>query len=442
MLVLGLGPFLVNLDITAVVVALPAMGRELGFGPEGHARVMDAYSLAFTAALLAAGALADRHGRRRALLGGNLLFLLASAACGLAPDGGILVAARVLQGLAAAFVITGALALIPTAYPEPAHRARAFAILGVGTGAAMALGPTLGGLVAEAVGWRLIFLVNLPLCAVIGAALPRIVPEARDEARPPADWPGITLLTLALALSVEALLQARENLALAALGLPLAGVLLAAFAARERRRLQPTLDPRLFRHPAVLGVSLVILAVSLSYWSALVYLPPFLADAFAMGGGQIGVAMLAATLPMLVLPPFGASLLPRVGWRRLFAVSLILISCGTAVLAGAALFVGPSGLALAYLGMALAGIGAALAHPQLSGALLALAPPEAAGMASALTIVMRQGGFAIGIAVLGAAVGAGTSMDRFAAAFALASAAALLGAAAASRLLPAAERDG
>lgn len=128
---LAMAAFLTQLDVTAVVVVMPAIGADLGFGLAGFAWVMDAYSLAFTGFLLVAGALADRHGRRRALLGGNILFALASLGCGLAWDGPSLWAARVAQGAGAAFVITGAMASIAGAYPEAAGRVRAFGLMGI-----------------------------------------------------------------------------------------------------------------------------------------------------------------------------------------------------------------------------------------------------------------------------------------------------------------------
>ena len=136
--VLGLGAFLTQFDVTALVVVMPEIGRDLGIGMPGLAWVVDAYSLAFTAALLAAGALADRHGRRRALLLGNGLFAAASVACALAGTAPALCVARAAQGIGAAFLITGVIASIAGAFPDPALRARALALTGILSGVAMA----------------------------------------------------------------------------------------------------------------------------------------------------------------------------------------------------------------------------------------------------------------------------------------------------------------
>ncbi len=210
--------------------------------------------------------------------------------------------------------------------------------------------------------------------------------------------------------------------------------LLAVFALQQRRRVTPLLDPAVFATPAMIGVGLLLIAVSASSWAILVYLPPALQAAFGWSADRIGLALLAATMPMLVVPLIGGRLVTRLGWRRHFAVSLALIAIGDLLLLAATWRAGaPETLALMLAGMVLIGIGAALAHPQLSGAMLALTPPDRAGMASAVTIVARQGGFAIGIAAL-AVVGGGQACG---AVFASAAAIAVAGAIVAMALLPA-----
>ncbi|UWU79352.1 MFS transporter [Bradyrhizobium huanghuaihaiense] len=402
---LGMAAFLTQFDVTGVVVAMPAMAAELGFGAAAYAWVMDAYSLAFTGGLLAAGALADRYGRRRAMLGGNIVFLAGSIACGVATGGPELWAARAVQGLGAAFVVTGGIALLASTYARPDERVRAFAIMGVISGVAMALGPTLGGLVSSWIGWRWIFLANIPLCLLVILAVPRLVAESRDPAGRPLDWGGVVLLTLALGLAIESLLMGRAAPAWIAVGLGGSMCLFVIFGIQQRRRPAPIFDPAVFGRPVMAGISLVLVAVSIGYWAVLVYLPPFLSAAFGWTGSSVGVALLSATLPMLVLPPYGARLAKRWGWRGLFATAMLVLLAGNLVLVLAASGWLPNMdviLAATAIGMLLIGLGAVLAHPQLSGAVVALVPPAQTGMASAVTVVMRQAGFALGIAALGA----------------------------------------
>lgn len=430
---LGLGAFLAQFDVTALVVVLPEIGRDLALGLPGLAWIIDAYSLAFTAALLAAGALADRYGRRRSLLVGNAVFAAASLACALAGTAPALWAARAGQGIGAALLITGSLASIAAAFPDPSRRARAYALIGILSGVAMALGPTLGSLLAAWFGWRAIFVANVLPCGLIAPAVPRLVGEGRAGTGIPVDWLGLVLLTGALGLAVEGCFQLRDPLRCAAS--LAAGLLLAlAFAGRQSGRAHPLIAPALVSDRTVRAVIVLLLAVSAGYWAVLVYLPVFLLAAFGLDAQAAGVALLAATLPMLVLPPMGGRMIQTLGWRRSFGSAQALIAAGNAVLVGAAV-VDPSNLAGALAGMAAVGAGAALAHPQLSGAIVALAPPETAGMASAVTMVARQGGFALGVAVLGVLAPTGPDGTGYAAVFGVAAALGLVGLGA-CRLLP------
>lgn len=436
-LALGFAAFLTNFDITAVVVALPTVAGDLGFGVAGYAWVMDAYSLAFTGCLLVSGALADRHGRRRAMLFGNGVFAVASLACGLAPDGPTLWAARALQGFGAAFMVTGGIALIAGAYPDPGARSRAFAWLGVMSGIAMAVGPTGGGLIASWFGWRWIFLINLPACLLVAWAVPRLLCEARETTRRPIDFLGVVLATAALGLLIEALLHVRSDGGVATTGLALSVLLAYGFVFRQRRRKQPLLDPDVFSQPVMIGVAGLLIALSIGFWAVLVYLPLFLSSTFAWSPETAGLALLPATLPMLFLPPAGGRLVDRVGWRLHFACAMAFVAAGNILIAAALASDGPSpSLPLIITGLALIGIGAALAHPQLSGAVVALVPAGQTGMASAVTIVMRQAGFAIGIALLGATLDTHGGAVSYFWLFVVAAGAALTGLAAAMGFLP------
>lgn len=433
--VLALAVCLTQFDVTAAAVALPGIRAELGFSLGATAWVMDAYSLAFAGTLFAAGALADRFGRRRILLVGNGGFALASLLCGLAWDGPTLWTARALQGAAAAFFITGGLAAISLCYPasNTNNRARAFGIIGVTGGAAMALGPTLGGLIAAHAGWRWVFLINLPICALSEWAVRRVIAESRDEEGRPLDPAGVALLTLAIALPVQAILQDGSSLwrwSGIALGLLCAAALGLQQKRRVRRNLRPMLEPALFLRRAPLGILAILFSLSVGYWAVLVWLPLWLQAAYGLSTEQTGLAMLAATLPMLVLPPLGVRLTQRFGWRANFTGSMALLGLGMAALALAAVL--KMNLPWSLAAMMVAACGAGLSNAQVSGALVALAPADRAGMASALATVMRQAGYALGIALLGTV----SRVADYNVSFAVAAWAAIVGSVAAAVCLP------
>jgi EmrB/QacA subfamily drug resistance transporter len=436
-LALGLSTFLILFDVTAVVVAMPAIAKDVGLDVAGLAWVIDAYSLAFTGALLASGALADRFGRRRSMLAGNAVFLVASVACGMALSEPILLAARAVQGVGAAFMATGGTALVAIAFPNVAQRARAFGAIGVISGVAMALGPTLGGFLASWLGWRWIFFANVPFCLALALAVPRLVAETNDREGRRLDLVGIALLTISLGLVIDALLRRDSSPALRATCL-IAGTTAAfLFLWQQWRSPRPVLDPRVFATLAMAGVATLLIAIQFGYWAVVVYLPLFLRAALHISMDVAGAALLAATLPMLLVPLIGGRLATHWGWRRLFTTAFGLVAIGDVSLVFAALSDGAEmRLAATIAGMATIGIGAALANPQLSGVVLALAPSTQAGMASAVTFFVRQAGFAISIAALGLTLGAVDAAGKFAQPFALAALAALLGVIAAFVLLP------
>ena len=437
-LVLGLGIFLVPFDLTVVVVALPGIAGNLGFSVDGAAWVFDAYSLAFTGALLASGALADRFGPRRSMLAGNAVFLAASIACGLATNGPMLLAARAAQGVGAAFLVTGALALVAGTFPDREQRARAFGIVGVVSGVAMALGPTLGGLLASWFGWRFIFYANIPFCIALAFAAPRLVAETSEPNGRPLDPLGVALLTIALGLAVDALLRRDGSLALRLSCLAGSAAVGLLFVLQQWRSRHPMFDPRVFATSAMVAVGALLTAIQFGYWALLVYLPLFLSAGLSMSMEVAGMALLAATLPMLLIPLIGGRFVTRWGWRRFFAVAFGIIVAGDCLLVFAALAADPAKrLAVTMAGMLTIGVGAALANPQMSGVALALAPPAQAGMTSAMTMIVRQAGFSISIAALGASLGTTDVAAAFAVPFALAALATLLIMTAALVLLPA-----
>ncbi|WP_398481540.1 MFS transporter [Tardiphaga sp.] len=374
---LGLGAFLTQFDVTSVIMAMPAIGRDLGLGVAGLTWVVDSYSLAFTVTLLVAGALADRFGRRRALLLGNATFLLASLACGIARNGPELWAARAVQGIGAAFVITGAIASIAAIFPSPAARVRAFGVVGVMSGISMALGPTLGAVISAYLGWRWIFVANLPFCILIAVVIPHLVADAREDRGRPIHWPGVALLAIALGVAIEAFLLTHESLLYLIAGLAISASLFIVFIGLQRRQPTPMFDLALFRSRPMVAAAILLIAVSIGYWALLVYLPLFFGVALGWTGENAGMAMLILTLPMLIIPPIAARLGASVGWRILFGAALAAMTIGGTLLAVAALAEDAGIIMTAtVIGMLAMGSGAAVAHPQLSGVVVVLVPAD------------------------------------------------------------------
>lgn len=418
---LGLAGFLSQFDVTALVVALPEIRRQLGLSTAGAAWVIDAYSLAFASALLPAGLLADSWGRRRILLIGLALFALASAGCALATTGATLLAWRSMQGVGAALLICATLALLAGIYRRPEDRVWAFGWTGTVMGTAMIFGPVGGGWLAASLGWQAIFWLNPPLCLTIFMAGLLGLDEQRGE---PASRAGALPVLAGVASIVGlvwSLLEGGQRgwshpavAGPAAVGVLLVGVLLAWVARADRSRY---VKPGFIPVCALAGLS------SIAYWSTLVILPSAGGLWFGLDTAQAGALLLAATAPMLLLPGAGAWLANRWGAKALFAASMALVATGdlllwrTAQAPGIAAFVG---------GMLLAGSGAGLMNSQLSAAFVSTALPSWAGMASALGITMRQLGYALGVALLGFVAGLGHV--SYAMCFALATAAGIFGA--------------
>ena len=399
-IVISIGIFVTTFDMTAVIMVMPKIKETMNLDIGGFAWVMDSYSLAFTVFLMTAGVLADRYGRRRAMLVGNATFLGASVLCGFAQDEVVLLIGRVAQGIGAAFIVCSGLALVGHRYSERSESARAFALLGSISGGAMALGPAGGGMVADLLGWQWVFFINIPICLFVAFGLPRVLAESSDPARRRIDTLGLLALSSFLVSAVWFLLHgSRVGTVVVPVWLTLGWVaaLAGLFLLTQRRAAQPLLELGLFSSRSFLGTCLVPLALSLGYWAVLVYLPLFLQERLGRSLNETSYAMLAATLPMVMLPMFGARIALALRPGIFFSTGLLVVAAGCGVIAiGAEL----GNLAVSLVGMTVAGAGTAVLHSQVSGAIVGLVAREQAGAASAVTVMLRQGGFALGIALL------------------------------------------
>ncbi|MGW7572848.1 MFS transporter [Streptomyces sp. NPDC054765] len=408
-----LGNFLLLVDVTIVNTALPRIADGLGASFTSLQWVMDIYALALAALLMAAGSAADLFGRRRLYVAGLTLFALASLACGLAPDAGLLVAARAVQGMGAAAMFATNTPLLMAAY-QGRDRGVAFGVWGGTSGAAAAIGPVLGGLLTEYVDWRAIFLVNLPLTAVaVWITLRRVqesyggLPRSRTNSAgqtPVAriDWPGAASFTACAGALTYGLIRGGEQGwteagTLASLGG--AALALLVFVAVERRVRRPLLDLRLLRRPSfavLMAAALLLQAAAFPYLS---FVGLWLQNIVGLSPVQGGLAVTPMALMSLLVGALGGRLLQRMAPQLPVGAGMLLVGAGA--LLQYALLDDGSGWAALVPGLAMSGLGIGMAMPVLVSAALGAAPPQRAGMASGAVNTFRQLGYALGIAVLG-----------------------------------------
>ncbi|MCX4410252.1 MFS transporter [Streptomyces sp. NBC_01764] len=395
-----LGFFLISLDALIVTVALPDIGRSLDVGMSGLQWVVDGYTLMFAALMLSAGALSDRIGAKRAFGGGLVLFALASTACGLAPGLGLLVAARLVQGAAAAVMMPASLALVRQGYPDQAERARAIAIWTVGGAVAVAAGPVAGGALTASAGWRWIFFVNLPAGLLALALLARVPASPQLPAR----LDGVGQVTAVLAMGgltygvIEGGAEGFGHPAVV-VSLLMAVIAAAGFLVAQARGAHPMLPLPLFR-TWVVTVSLVVgFMLNASYYGGVFNFSLYLQQERGQSALHAGVMFIPMTALVAVVNLASARLAARYGPRvpmvagQLIAagglLALLTIGMHTNVWVVAALMV-PVGL------------GGALAVPALTAMLLDAVPADRAGTAGAVLNTARQVGGAIAVAVFGA----------------------------------------
>ncbi|HEY0934755.1 MAG TPA: DHA2 family efflux MFS transporter permease subunit [Trebonia sp.] len=394
-----LGFFVVTLDAVIVNVALPDIRRELSGGMSGLQWVVDGYTLMFAALLLSAGSLSDRVGARRAFGAGMAVFVLASAACGLAPALPALVAARLVQGAAAAALMPASMALVSQAYPDPARRARALGVWAMGGAAASTSGPLLGGLLTE-VSWRLIFFVNVPAGAAGLVLLARAVPSPRH--RVPFDWAGQAAAMTAMGgLTYGAIEAGADGITaprvLAAFAA--AAAALALFVRLQARGRHPLLPLSLFRSRTVSAAAVIGFAFMVGYYGLPFVMSLYLQQLRGLSALGAGVTF----VPMMVvggaLNPFTARLAERFGARTLIAGGLLSMTAGLVVIG---LLPATAPVALLSALMILVGLGGPLVMPPVMALLLHAVPARRAGVASGLFNTSRQAGGALAIAVFGA----------------------------------------
>jgi EmrB/QacA subfamily drug resistance transporter len=432
----SLASFIVILDVMVVATALTAIRRHLGASLADLEWTVNAYTLSFAVLLMTAAALGDRLGRRRVFAAGLAVFGVSSAACALASDATVLIAARAVQGAGAAMIMPTALALLNAAFP-PARRGWAIGIYGGVTALAAVAGPVFGGAVTQGLGWQWIFWLNVPVAL---AAIPLVLTRIAEAAGPggAVDLPGLVLVTTAALGLVWGLVRANTAGwgSAEVIGMLTAGaVAAAAFAAWQRHTARPMIPARLFRSSAFSAGNAAIFAINASLTGVIFLMPQFQQVVAGQDPLGAGLRLLPWGIAPFLIGPRAGALADRIGERALVVTGSLLQAAGAAWIAAVA---GPGSGYLALIApMTMIGAGFALAIPAVTRSVTSSVPPADIGTASGAFTTMRQLGGAFGVAIAGAAFAAtgsyatpGTFSHGFTTAFDVAAGLALVGAAA------------
>jgi EmrB/QacA subfamily drug resistance transporter len=392
------GLLMIILDGTIVSMALPSIQADLGFSPEGLAWTVNAYLIPLGGLLLLAGRLGDLLGRRRMLISGLTLFVVASLLCGLAVGAEMLIAARFLQGIAAAMTSSVILGMVVELFPEPAERGKAMGAYAFVGAAGASIGTLLGGVLTEAAGWPWIFFVNVPIgLVVVVLALRTLAPDGERRESGTADVLGGALVTAGLVLVVVTIVAETGVVARAGTGVLAVG-LLTAFVLRQRRTAEPLVNLRIFTSRAVTGGNIAQLLVVAGMMGFQFIVALYLQRSLGLPPAQAGLALLPVPVVIAAVSLAAAGrLIARFGPRAVLLAGEAVLVVGLSVLA-----VAPgSGYLLGVLPvMVLLGIGAGVVIPAVTTIMMSEATPADAGLASGLANTSQQVGAALGTAVL------------------------------------------
>jgi EmrB/QacA subfamily drug resistance transporter len=399
--VLCVSLLVIVIDNTIVNVALPTLVRDLDADVAGLQWVVDAYTLVFAGLLLLAGALGDRYGRRRALLGGLALFGAASA--GAAYAGGVdgLIAARAVMGAGAAFIMPATLSLLVTVFSDARERGLAIGLWAATAGLGVALGPVVGGILLDHFWWGSIFIVNVPLVVIALVAGARLLPDAREPGARRIDWIGAALSGAGLVAFVWAVIEAPSHgwTSAPVLGAgALAAIALAAFVVWQRRVEEPLLDVRLFENARFTAASATVMVLFFALFGFLFLSTQYLQFVLGFSPSAAGVRVLPYAGAMIVLAPLSAKLVGTLGTKRVVTSGMLLFTTGLGVAATVTTSSGYARLAVALL---LMGAGMGLAGAPATESIMGALPPARANLGSAVNDTTRELGGALGVAIVG-----------------------------------------
>jgi EmrB/QacA subfamily drug resistance transporter len=395
---------LVGMDVTIVNVALPAIQHDLRATISGLQWILDAYTLVVASLLMLAGSMSDRLGRRRVFQIGLILFTAGSVLCSMAHSIHQLIAFRAMQGFGASMLNPVALSIIANAFPEPKGRGRAVGIWGAVAGMSLALGPLIGGGLTQSVGWRSIFLVNLPIGLVALTLAWRFVPESKAPRARAFDPLGQLLVFAGLASLTYAVIEGPRSGWASALIVSLfatAGLALVMFVLYEPRRREPLVELRFFRSfpfstAALLGVSAFSCFAGFLFLSAL-----YLQQVRGLSALQTGLCTLPLACMMMLCSPLSGRLVGRHGTRPSLLMSGAGFVLSTLILTR---LTPGTPIALVVTAYLFFGVGLGMVNPAISNNAVAGMPLAQAGVAAAIASTSRQVGAALGVAIAGTVV--------------------------------------
>jgi EmrB/QacA subfamily drug resistance transporter len=397
---------IVGMDVTIVNVALPAIQHDLHATLSGLQWILDAYTLVVASLLMLSGSVSDRFGRRRVFQIGLVLFTTGSLLCSLAHSIGQLIGFRAVQGLGASMLNPVALSIIANAFPEPKTRAHAVGIWGAVAGASLAIGPLIGGALTQAVGWRSIFWINLPIGLAAVALAARFVPESKAPRARAFDPVGQLLVFVSLASLTTAVIEGPHtgwtSWTILAMFVT-SGVALAIFLFYEPRRKDPLVDLRFFHSIPFSSATVLALCAFASFAGFLFLNSLYLEETRGFSAFHTGLCTLPLAVMMMVSAPLSGRLVGRHGTLP------SLLAAGAAFLLSTFMLTRLSAgtpLALLLLAYALFGLGLGMVNPAITNSAVAGMPLSQAGVAAAIASTGRQVGAALGVAVAGTVVAA------------------------------------
>jgi EmrB/QacA subfamily drug resistance transporter len=398
------GLFMIMLDNTIVNVALPSIERDLHVSISELEWIVTAYALTFAALLITGGKLGDLYGRKLIFIVGIGIFTASSLACGLAPNAGVLIGARMVQGVGAALMNPASLSIITATFP-PRERGQAIGIWAGVSAMALAIGPLVGGVIVENLNWNWIFFINVPV-GVAGIFVSwLVIKESRDMSHEQSiDLPGLVTSSLGLFALTYALIEGNSHgwSSTEILGLFAASaVLLVAFVVLEHRQRLPMLDLDLFKIGSFTGANIVAMLVSLGMFGVFFFVSLYVQNILGYSPTQAGALFLPMTILIIIVAPIAGKLSDRIGSRWLMGAGMTIVGISLLLYQRVGLH---SDVWTLLPSMLLGGVGMAMTMSPMTAAAMGSVPVDKAGVGSGVLNSFRQMGGSLGIALMGAIV--------------------------------------